>query len=317
MVSRVLLPAIPLDRATAPANLPQAVIAPASPALPPAPPLLDGFEPLRLVAAGGLCDVWQVRDRLTGNVYALKQLSAAWVHDATAGQLLRNEAAAGLAVRSGHVVRVFRADLDTEPPRLLVEWLAGVSLEDALQRAGRLDVPRAVWIARQCVAGLIDLAAAGFSHGDVKPGNILLSDDGAARLIDLGFACRHDGADSDRDRGGQSLLGTPEYLAPETMARGRLSPISLDVYSLGVTLFRMLAGRLPFHDATVAGVLRLGRQARPPRLERFGIEAPARLFDLVGRMLAKQPLRRPSCLRTLWRELVKIELHVMASIESA
>jgi serine/threonine protein kinase len=248
----------------------------------------------------------------TGRVFGLKRLSDGWSRDATAGELLRNEAAAGLSVRSPHVVRVVRAELDRDPPLLLVEWLNGVSLEQELERVGRLDVPRAVWIARQCVSGLIDLAAAGWSHGDVKPGNILLERDGVARLIDLGFARRHTVGRPTGAEAGQSLLGTPEYLAPETMVRGRLNPISLDIYSLGVTLFRMLTGRLPFHDASVSGILRMQRQARPPRLERFGVHAPEELSELVGRLLSKQPVRRPSCLRTLWREMVDVELRVMA-----
>ena len=276
------------------------------------PPLLDGFETLDRAALGGLCEVWQVREQATGSVYGLKRLSDGWARDATARELLRNEAAAGLAVRSPHVVRVVRAELDGEQPVLLLEWLEGVSLEQELGRVGRLEVPRAVWIARQCVSGLIDLAAAGWSHGDVKPDNVLLQSDGTARLIDLGFARPHAAGAAAAGRPGESLLGTPEYLAPETMVRGWLNPVSLDIYSLGVTLFRMLTGRLPFHDATVSGILRMQRQARPPRLERFDVGAPDELSGLVGRLLSKQPIRRPSCLKTLWRELVKIELNVLS-----
>jgi serine/threonine-protein kinase len=276
------------------------------------PPLLDGFETLVRAASGGLCEVWQVRERATGSVHALKRLSDGWARDDTARELLRNEAAAGLAVRSPHVVRVVRAELEGEQPVLLLEWLDGVSLEQELERVGRLEVPRAVWIARQCVSGLIDLASSGWSHGDVKPGNILLQSDGTARLIDLGFARPHAAGGTAAGRPGESLLGTPEYLAPETMVRGWLNPVSLDIYSLGVTLFRMLTGRLPFHDASVSGILRMQRQARPPRLERFDVDASDELSRLVGRLLSKQPVRRPACLRTLWREIVKIELDVLS-----
>jgi eukaryotic-like serine/threonine-protein kinase len=275
------------------------------------PCLLAGFDTLDPVATGGLCEVWKVRERASGRVYALKQLSARWLRDETARQLLLNEAVAGLAVDSPHVVRVLGAELDRDPPLLLLEWLAGASLEHQLECHGRLDVAQAVWIARQCVVALIDLAAAGFSHGDVKPGNILLDPDGVAHLVDLGFARRHGGAARTADR--QSLLGTPEYLAPETMLRGHLNPVSLDVYSLGVTLYQMLTGRLPFHDATVAGILRMQRQARPARLERSGVEVPQALSDLVARMLAKQPVRRPACLNSLLRDLLDIELQVMAA----
>jgi serine/threonine-protein kinase len=161
-------------------------------------------------------------------------------------------------------------------------------------------------MARQCAQGLHDLAAAGYTHSDLKPANIILSPRGEVKLIDLGFA-QPIGTRSEAD-GRTVMLGTAEYMAPEVIGGGHEIAGAKDMYSLGVVLFRALTGRLPFSSDSTKEVLRLQREARPPLLRRWCPTAPRELAALVGRMLAKHSLRRPGNYRDLVRELIDVEI---------
>lgn len=270
-----------------------------------------GFEPLAPVAEGTFCDVWQVRDAARGTIFALKRLRDEWRNEPDGRELLVNEARAGRAVRSPFVVRVVQDDTAGPEPYTLLEWLDGSTLEDRLSGGRRLPAGESVWIVRQAAQGLEALARAGFSHGDVKPANVFLAPAGQVTLIDLGFA-RPLGTWR-RPGDGQPIVGTAEYMAPETLSRGLCDPVLRDVYSLGVTLFRMLTGRLPFESVTPARLLRLQREARPRRVSELCPDVPAELSDLVARLLAKQPIRRPQSLPGLIRELVALELRLLPS----
>ena len=268
--------------------------------------LPPGFGAVALAGRGSFAEVWQVRDRETGCLYALKRLQAQWRDNPAANRLLHTETQVGQAVRSPYVVRVVRSEPSGDSPYTILEWVDGVSLEQRLSGGQRLPVGQAVWIARQCALGLTALEQAGYSHGDVKPANIFLTAGGPVKLIDLGFARAAEGSRTrSRDN---PMMGTPEYLAPETLSRAPANPVTGDMYSLGVTLFRMLTGRLPFAAEAPAEILRHQRQSKPPLLRRWCPEAPRELAGLVNRLLAKQPIRRPRSLSALVEELIRLEL---------
>jgi eukaryotic-like serine/threonine-protein kinase len=269
------------------------------------------LDVLALAGRGSFGEVWLVKDRESGRLHALKQVRSDCPSPAAARQLLWNEAEVGRRVKSDFVVRVGEASLQSHPPYVLLEWLSGETLEARLARDGKLPCSLALWIARQCAQGLYDLLKAGLTHGDVKPSNIFLCRSGVAKLIDLGFA-RPDKrildelADSSR-----TLSGTPDYLAPEALVPSEYNGVAKDLYSLGVTLFRMLAGVLPFQGETVGEIVRQQRQSRPPRLRTITPGIPSAVENLVDRLLAKQPLRRSSGLRELVNELVALELQTI------
>lgn len=269
----------------------------------------EGYQLLGLAGRGTFSEIWQVRERATARLYAIKQLRGEWRDDVTARHLLENESRIGAAARSPHIVRQEHSVSDADRLCLILEWLDGETLEQKLCHGEPPSMGTAVWIARQCAQGLGDLAAAGYVHGDVKPDNIFLTHTGDAKLIDLGFArpLRHDRSTAEKSL----TTGTAEYMAPEVITGDRAHPKAQDIYSLGITLFRMIAGRLPFQDATTAGVLKLQRQAKPPELHHVRPEAPTKLCRLVASMLAKQPIRRPTSYTTIVRELIELELSLL------
>jgi serine/threonine-protein kinase len=191
-------------------------------------------------------------------------------------------------------------------PCIILEWLEGRTLAQKLADENALSLCDAVWVARQCAEGLLCLAGAGYAHGDVKPSNVMLTGGGRVKLIDLAFARPIDGNEAAAHS--RILMGTADYMAPEVLSRGSYHPVQRDLYSLGVMLFRMIAGRLPFLAENAAEMLRLQRQMKPPRLADFQPGIPVQLDDLVGRLLSKQPIRRPQSITAVVRELVGLEL---------
>ncbi|GAB4149286.1 MAG: hypothetical protein Tsb009_23520 [Planctomycetaceae bacterium] len=274
-----------------------------------------GYELVGCRTDGSFAEICKVRNRETGTLAALKRLRPEWRNQPEARALFQAEVNAASCVNSEHVVRLLDAELDTPSPWLLLEWLEGETLEQRLARGEKIPVSTAVWIARQTVQGLSDLSRAGFVHGDLKPENIFLCYPGIVKILDLGFAHRLERTSEFSEN--KLLVGTAEYLAPEALSAELSNPLAKDVYSLGIILFRMLAGRLPFTGQNTADILRLQRQAKPPALHILCPEAPSELVDLVERMLAKQPLRRPLNLRELSRTLIRLEIDLLAIAESA
>ena len=162
-----------------------------------------------------------------------------------------------------------------------------------------------LWIARQVAEALEALDAAGWMHADVKPSNIFLAPEGHVTLLDLGFARRPLEVGSVVDR---CVVGTGSYIAPEMITSALRPDIRSDVYSLGVVLFEMLSGRLPYEGKDLAEVASQHKQARPPDLRRLAPHLPRGVIRLVQQMLAKEPLRRPQSPRELIARLVELEI---------
>ena len=185
-----------------------------------------------------------------------------------------------------------------------MDLLPGESLRDRLRRDYRLDAGAALWVARQTAEALAALHRAGFVHGDVKPENIRLTEAGTAVLIDLGFAHRP-GENADLLKRGL-ILGTANYLAPEVCALVPDADGRADVFSLGVMLFEMLTGALPYPLGTMAETLRAHRDGRPARLR----DQPPLLTVLVARLLAKRPPQRPHAAQVV-QNLIGLEIALM------
>jgi serine/threonine-protein kinase len=149
------------------------------------------------------------------------------------------------------------------------------------------------------------LHAAGWMHGDLKPGNVFLSPGGHVTLLDLGFARRCDETGSAVDR---LLTGTCNYMAPELITSALGADIRSDIYSLGVVLFELLAGRLPFTGGSLTELTEQHRRCRPPDLRRLAPQLAGGVVQLVQQMLAKDPLRRPQSPCELIDRLVRLEI---------
>jgi serine/threonine protein kinase len=268
-------------------------------------PRIPDYELLQHLGGGPLTCVYAARDCDTDRPCAVKVLRTEWEDQGTAIKLIQREARAGLAVQHPHLVRLLHTHVTRAPYFLVLELLPGEPLRRRLRREYRLDLPAALWITRQTAEALAALHRAGFVHGDVKPDNIRLVDDGTAKLIDLGFAHRP-GENGGLLRAGY-VLGTVNYLAPELCAFAAGADLSSDLFSLGVTLFEMLTGRLPYPPGPARLTMHRHRCDPPQDIRRYVSPLPPALVGLLERLLANRPEDRPRATAVV-QQLVALEI---------
>lgn len=271
-------------------------------------PKIPGYELLTRLGGGLLTSVYAARELATDSPCAVKVIREDWDDQPTAVKLLQREARACLAVQHPHLVHLRQAHVTTAPYYLVMELLPGESLRRRLRRDFRLAPDVALWVVRQSAEALAALHRAGFIHGDVKPDNIRLLGDGNTILLDLGFTHRP-GENSALLRQGY-VLGTVDYLAPELCGGEPVDSPAGDLFSLGVTLFEMLTGRLPYPPGSLHETLRRHEQEPAEDLHRHLPDAPPALGRLVGRLLARQPTDRPRT-HALVQQLIALEIQAL------
>ncbi len=268
-------------------------------------PRIPGYQLLQRLGGGPMTAVFSARALETDAACAVKVLRDDWDDAETGIKLLQREARAGLGVRHAHLVRVTHAHVTAPPYFLVMDLLPGESLRRRLRRDFRLPISAAVWIVRQIGEALAALHAAGFLHGDIKPDNVRLIDDGTAVLIDLGFAHRP-GENAAFLRAGY-VLGTANYLAPEQCDPLPAEDLSSDLFSLGVMFFEMLTGRLPYPSGSLRQTYRRHRCDPPADIRNNVANLPSSLVALLERLLAHRAEDRPRAAAVV-QQLVKLEI---------
>jgi eukaryotic-like serine/threonine-protein kinase len=247
--------------------------------------LAGRYQLEKQVGRGGMGTVWQARDTLLGRDVAVKLVDSPAGEQSRAEVRLRREARALGSLSHPQVARVYdlcEADGDLF---IVMELVHGESLAERLARQGHLPPTEAARIAMLCADALAAAHLAGIVHRDVKPSNIMLTDR-SLKIIDFGIAATLEPSDTTATAG---LVGTVAYLAPER-ATGAPATTATDVYSLGVVLYQMLAGRLPFQGEESIAMLFAHATAAPDPLPPT---IPPVLAGLCLRLLAKDPGSRP------------------------
>ena len=265
--------------------------------------LAGRYRLVRLIDSGGMAEVWEGRDEILDRPVAVKVLHPHLAVDEQFQERFRLEAVAAARLSHPNIVSTFDTGIDGGVAYIVMELVAGRPLRDVL-RVGQLPVMRAVAMAA-AVADALDYAhEAGIVHRDVKPGNILVGDDGRMKVADFGIAKA--AADRDLTHSG-ALLGTAKYLAPEQV-EGRPQDRRSDVYGLGVVLYEMLCGRPPFtgdSDMAIAFQHAHAEAARPRELRP---EIPRRLEAVVLKAMAKAPEQRYPTAADMRRALLGVPL---------
>ncbi|SIN22248.1 serine/threonine-protein kinase [Micromonospora cremea] len=254
--------------------------------------LLDErYRLIEQLGAGGMSVVWRGYDEVLGRQVAVKVLASRLATDRAFRHRIRIEAQAAARLCHPNITNVYdygesvRAGLTV--PYVVMELVDGGSLSSRLGREGRLPWREAVTIGAEVSSALATAHARGVVHRDVTPGNVMLTSTGV-KVVDFGISALV--GESEKGPDG-TLLGTPAYLAPERLDNGQVSPAT-DVYAVGLLLYRMLTGRLPWQASTTTQMLRAHMYSDPdPMPEVSGL--PDEVTDLVRRCLAKQPGDRP------------------------
>jgi serine/threonine protein kinase len=245
------------------------------------------FRLVDKVGEGGMGVVWLARDEKLACDVALKVLHAALLDDEHSAARLRNEARAAAKVAHPGICRVLDVGEHESTPFLVMELLRGMSLSALIERERRVAPELAVSI----IESVLDAVAAahdeGVLHRDMKPENVFLCDDGAVKVLDFGVAKILDEAERVRLTRTGALIGTPAYMAPE-QARGLTSDERADLWAVGVMLFEMLSGTLPFNAANYQGMLVAIATQRPPSVRDRGAQLDDELAAIVDRALAPE-----------------------------
>lgn len=254
---------------------------------PPGRGRIGPYQLIRPLGRGAFATTFLARHHSTGRRVALKVLHPRHRQDPDLCWLLHQEAGLGRRLDHPGVAAVVDRDRDPEPGWVALDYVAGPTLEQVLAARGRLRPGRAAAVALDLARALAHAHAQGVVHRDLKPGNVILGRRGAT-LTDLGAAWAAEHPDPP---GGAGFHGTPAYAPPEAWEPGGAGPAG-DRYSLGVVLFEMLAGRIPFPGPTARGFQAQHRDAPVPDLGGLA-GTPPELARLVERLLAKDPGRRP------------------------
>jgi hypothetical protein len=255
---------------------------------------LGQYEVLGKLGKGGMGAVFKARHTELGKLVALKVLPAEHMDEVGIARF-KNEVRAIGKLDHPNIVVAHDAGESRGAHFLVMEFVDGMDLARVVARHGRLTTAEACEAVRQAALGLQHAYERGLVHRDVKPPNLILARDGRVRLLDLGLARSFGEAAADPLTAQGTLLGTADYLAPEQWDHPHAADTRADIYSLGCTLYHLLAGRPPFSGPPYTSVLskmRAHLEVPPQPIERYCPEAPAGLVAALGRMLAKDPADR-------------------------
>ena len=244
------------------------------------------YQILEEIASGGQATVHRVWDTQTGGILALKVMHPHLTRDNSYIERFRREAAIASALNHPNITRVFEIGQEGDTHFMSMEYLP-LSLHYLIQSQGKLPVDRAVHIAYQICQGMQIAHEHRTFHRDIKPQNILLAPDGTPKITDFGIARAADLSTMTRTG---MVMGTPHYMSPE-QTDGR-ADIRSDIYSMGIVLYQMLTGDLPFSAETPWEIIRLHREAKPTSLRKVVPNLPRGLDTVVARCLEKDPNRR-------------------------
>lgn len=263
-----------------------------------------------LLGRGGMAVVYRARDRMLERDVALKVLKEDYTKDPAFRERFRQEAKAAANLAHPNIVTVYDFGFDQANLYIVMEYVPGDDLNSFVQERGRLTLEEGLDLGIKACKGIGYAHRAGLVHCDVKPHNLLVTPDMQLKVTDFGIARAL--ASINPDEEADVVWGSPQFFSPEQAAGEAPSPAS-DVYSLGVVLYLMLTGQLPFIGKTSAELARLHRQATPIPPREINPFLPEDLDEVVLKVLSKEPSARYRTADQLGRVLQMISQRVSTS----
>ncbi len=267
------------------------------------PPLSEHprYEVLGLIGKGGMGDVYRARHRKMERTVALKVINRGLVQKAEAIDRFHREVKAAAQLSHPNIVTSHDADHAGDFHFMVMEFIEGVDLSQTVKKRGALPVAEACDYIRQAAMGLQHAHERGMVHRDIKPHNMMVTQDRVVKILDFGLASlapqATPGEPISEDANGNltvagAIMGTPDFISPEQARDARQVDGRSDIYSLGMTLYYLLAGRAPFGEGSAIEKLKKQAEAEPEPLSRFREDVPAELENIIHRMTAKKPAER-------------------------
>jgi hypothetical protein len=251
------------------------------------------YQLLELLGTGGMGTVYMARDTQLNRTVAIKVMAAHLLGDAGAVARFQREARALAQVSHPAIVQAYDSGQDKGRHYLVMEYVPGTSLAQLLKEERRIPPLVAAEYIHQVALGLQHAHHKGLVHRDLKPANLLLTPHKQVKVLDLGLArfVQDQIGEGSLTREGTGM-GTPDYMAPEQFRNARSVDPRADIYSLGCTLYHLLAGQVPFPGSSLSEKAKAHEEEEPPDLEERCPDAPTGLVLVVRRMMAKRPADR-------------------------
>jgi len=264
--------------------------------LPAALPAVLGYEIIQELGRGGMGVVYRARDASLGRDVALKFLPAEYAGDLERLERFLREARTASALNHPNICTVHALGQHKEQPFIVMEFVEGQTLQALAAR--RPAVQETAALLRQAARALAAAHGAGVVHRDIKPENIMVRDDGYVKVLDFGLARQlpsfmRDGSDDLSSTVPGAILGTATCMSPE-QTRGEAASSASDIFSLGVVLYQLAAGRHPFEAGSTLEMLQTIAAGQPVSLSRLNAAIPVALENLTEAMLHKDPRLRPT-----------------------
>jgi serine/threonine protein kinase len=254
--------------------------------------MLGPYRLEEFVGGGGMGAVFRALDTTLDRTVAVKVLARRESDDEETLRRFRNEAQSAARLDHENIGRVHAVGSEGDWHFIVFEFIEGTNIRDLVREEGPFDPGRTIDVAIQVADALEHASEREIVHRDIKPSNIVITPAGRARIVDMGLArLHHLAGDADLTVSGMTL-GTFDYISPEQARDPRAADVRSDLYSLGCTMFFMLAGRPPFAEGTMVQKLLQHQQAEPPAIDEIRPDVPRRLAVIVGRLMEKDPLDR-------------------------
>lgn len=265
--------------------------------------LVNRYEILEKIGSGGMADVYKAKCHVLNRLVAIKVLKQEYSTDATFVKKFRVEAQSAAGLSHPNIVNVYDVGEDNGIYFIVMELVQGITLKNYIDMKGKLDIREALNISVQIASGLSAAHDNRIIHRDIKPQNIIMSRDGKVKVTDFGIA-----KVADSTTVTTTAAGTVHYISPE-QARGGYSDEKSDIYSLGITMYEMVTGRVPFEGETNVAVALLHIQGEmvPPRELEPSI--PMSFEKIILKCTQKKPDRRYASARDLIADLRKVLTH--------
>jgi len=263
----------------------------------------DRYEIIEELGTGGMGKVYRVFDKKLEGEIALKLIKPEIASDKMTLDRFRNEIKLARDIAHRNVCRMYEL-MDNEDTHFIsMEYVLGQDLKGLIRQTGQLAIQTAISIAKQVCEGLSEAHRLRVVHRDLKPSNIMIDKEGNVRIMDFGIARSLKGKGI---TGVGVMIGTPEYMSPEQVEGKEIDQRS-DIYSLGVILYEMVTGRVPFEGDAPLSIAMKHKSEPPPNPKELNVQIPEDLSNLILRCMEKDKEKRYQTAEGLLSELTKIE----------
>lgn len=261
--------------------------------------IANRYEIIKSIGNGGMANVYLALDRVLNREVAIKILKADMANDPVSLERFSREANASTKISHPNIVDIYDVGEDGNKHYIVMEYIKGYTLKQLIRRRGAIPPREAVWMIKQLSQALLEAHKNGLIHRDIKSQNVLIKDDGTIKLADFGIAILNN---SIQITSKDSVLGSVHYLAPE-LAKGSSATMQSDIYSLGIVMYELLTGDVPFKGDNAVQVALMHVKNELPDVRKFNPDIPQSVVNVLLKATAKDLKDRYSNIALMLKDL--------------